>query len=65
MRTDREAQGKAEGPWERHGALGRGIPMLFLRRQRDLGKTRAWGGRGTWERQGPGVGNSHAICGHR
>ena len=44
MRTDREAQGKAEGPWERHGALGRGIPMLFLRRQRDLGKTRAWGG---------------------
>jgi len=32
MRTDREAQGKAEGPWER---------------------------------QGPGVGNSYAIFGHR
>jgi len=32
MRTDREAQGNTEGPWERHGALGRGIPMLFLGR---------------------------------
>jgi len=37
MRTDREAQGNTEGPWERHGALGWGIPMLFLGRQRPWG----------------------------
>jgi len=29
MRTNREAQGNTEGPWERHGALGWGIPMQF------------------------------------
>jgi len=38
MRTDREAQGNTEGPLERQGALGWGIPMLFLGRQRDPGK---------------------------
>jgi len=38
MRTDREAQGKAEGPREIQGALGWGIPMLFLGRQTDPGK---------------------------
>jgi len=27
---DRWAQGKTEGPWGRQGALGVGIPMLFL-----------------------------------
>jgi len=35
MRTDRDAQGNTEGPLERQGALGWGIPMLFLGRQRD------------------------------
>jgi len=38
MRTDRETQRNIEGPWERHEALGWGIPMQF-------GKTgRPWGG---------------------
>jgi len=41
MRTDREAEGNTEGLWERQGALGRGIPMLFF------GKTE-----GPWERIG-------------
>jgi len=54
MRTDRQAQGNTVGPWERHGALWWGIPMLFLGRQRDPGKDK-----------GPGVGNSYAIFGHR
>jgi len=52
MRTDREALGNTERPWERHGALVWGIPMLFLGRLRDPGKDK-----------GLGVGNSNAILG--
>ena len=29
MRTDRETQRNIEGPWEKHRALGWGIPMQF------------------------------------
>jgi len=46
MKTDRETQGKAEGSWKRHGALGWGIPMLFLGRRRDPGKDKGPGGGG-------------------
>jgi len=43
MRTDREAQGNTEGPWERQGALGWGIPMQFWEDRETPGKTRALG----------------------
>ena len=43
MRTDRETQGNTEGPWERQGALGWGIPMQFWEDRGTLGKTRALG----------------------
>jgi len=43
MKTDREAQGNTEGPWERQGALGWGIPMQFWEDRGTLEKTRALG----------------------
>jgi len=45
MRTDREAQGKAEGPLERHGVLGGEFLCNFWEDRGTLGENRGlrWG----------------------